>query len=819
MDFCYISVKNASYITKIGNSEKRRDIIMKNIYAILIASILIVSCGGGENRNAAYLEKGDDLFESENYEKAQLEYRNSLQIDPKNATAHFKLANTYEKLKNWQAAVKHYYAVLQLEENHIEARVKLAQIFLLGGLQDKANELIEEALSINEDHPDVYAVRGAIKLQQGEINKAQENASVALKIDEDNALAKSLQVATYIKLGQTDKAISSIKSDIQKNPNNQSNKLLLTKIYINNEDYMSALDAVDSLIQTSPDQLSYRFQKVNILIKLNQLDDAEIEINNMLSDFKDNNDIKLFHIAFIEKYKNSETAVNKLKDYVASDEDNLRLKLALGDWYIKENKVDLAEIQYNNIISNEDHIESLDAYKRLVRIEFKKDNHTQALNYIEKIFEINPRDPDGLLLRGAYALSKKDAASAIADFRSILKDKPNDDNVLRLLAYAYLQDGQVSLAKEAIQQAVNFNNKSIELQLLYAQLLGAEGEGELAQDVLNELIANEKDNIQALKVMYDLQVSEKDWGAALETVELMHHSQPDSALPDYMQGLLFVAKGEQADAEKKFIEALEKEPNAVEPLTALVKFYVRSNQFEKARKYLSNKIQDNPDNAIAYNLLAEVSVQEEQNTKAIQYYEKAIDLQPNWWIPYRGIAAIMISNQNSDDALTILATGIENGADIERLGVDRALLLEKINEYEAAKAQYKEILVAKNDSKVATNNLAMLIVNHSSNDEELEYALNLVEQFATSNDPAYIDTYGWVQHKLGNHNSAIPALEKAVELAPRASELRYHLGMAYASNNEMDKAVEELKTAVESEQKFRGHEEAKAMLYKLTGSS
>ena len=117
--------------------------------ALITAVILLTACGGSEDRKEAYLEKGNAYFEEGNYDKARVEYLNSLQIDPKDVAARYALAQTLEKKQDWRGAAGHYQAIMGLDKQHVDSRVRMAQLYLLSRNADKVFELSNEALEID----------------------------------------------------------------------------------------------------------------------------------------------------------------------------------------------------------------------------------------------------------------------------------------------------------------------------------------------------------------------------------------------------------------------------------------------------------------------------------------------------------------------------------------------------------------------------------------------------------------------------------------------------------------------------------------------
>ena len=108
-----------------------------------------------------------------------------------------------------------------------------------------------------------------------------------------------------------------------------------------------------------------------------------------------------------------------------------------------------------------------------------------------------------------------------------------------------------------------------------------------------------------------------------------------------------------------------------------------------------------------------------------------------------------------------------------------AIGYELMQDYDAAKLAYENVLAKWPNDIVAANNLAMLIADVWPTDKALlDRARVLVEEFRNSNNPALIDTLGWVQVRLGNIDDAAIILKKAVSLQPDNQQAQYHYAAA-----------------------------------------
>jgi Tfp pilus assembly protein PilF len=85
--------------------------MFKKGLAIVILGLLAitaVSCGSKEEKKAKFYNRGMALFEQADYKKANLEFKNALQIDPKFADAYYMLGKVQLEAKELKSAFGYF---------------------------------------------------------------------------------------------------------------------------------------------------------------------------------------------------------------------------------------------------------------------------------------------------------------------------------------------------------------------------------------------------------------------------------------------------------------------------------------------------------------------------------------------------------------------------------------------------------------------------------------------------------------------------------------------------------------------------------------
>src|ERR1700735_1785467 len=97
------------------------------VLTVLALSSLLAACGGAAARKAGYMAKGREFLAAHDFEKARLEFRNALQLDPNDAEASFLAGEANQDLGNLREAAQMFQTAIQANPKHLGARAQLAK--------------------------------------------------------------------------------------------------------------------------------------------------------------------------------------------------------------------------------------------------------------------------------------------------------------------------------------------------------------------------------------------------------------------------------------------------------------------------------------------------------------------------------------------------------------------------------------------------------------------------------------------------------------------------------------------------------------------
>ena len=149
-------------------------------------------------------------------------------------------------------------------------------------------------------------------------------------------------------------------------------------------------------------------------------------------------------------------------------------------------------------------------------------------------------------------------------------------------------------------------------------------------------------------------------------------------------------------------------------------------------------------------------------------------------------AELAIKHRERSAAIDAYRRGLEALPDQRKLLYARALLHEQMDELEAAEKDLRRVVELDPDDADALNALGYTLADRTDRYDE---ALGFIEQALKKkpDEPAIVDSFGWVQFRMGRREEAVKQLSHAFELKPDP-EIAAHLGEALWASGRKDEA-------------------------------
>lgn len=778
------------------------------------SSLLIASSGCSDKSQK--IEEGKQLFSAGFYDKSALAFKEAIELDPKDTEAHYQLAEALTKLGDAQNAANQYLAVLAEDPKNDLARLHLGQLLLSVNQVDNAEKLALELRAHDAKNMNAKILLANVQLVKNNTDNAITELNSVISEQPDNLHANLLLATIQLKSGRVDQGIASLLKISEKHPDDVSALSLLAKIYLQSNAPDKALPLLESIIKVEPKKLEHRKTLMLYLVANKKVDEAEHVLRTATEDLTGDVNAKILLLDFLYEKRSPEVAMAELLPLIDQSPDNADLRFELVKLELAQNHTDKAEQALKEIVDLDK--SSPNAFKAHIQLSklflaTQRINEAKTLN--TQLLESHPKDLESIILRGQLALAEKRINNAITDFRQVLVDQPQNLAVLKLISAAHLQNNDPVLAKENLQKllALTPNDESVAVEL--ANVLLKTGANEQALQLIEAVVKEHPKSKLALQGAFSVYSGQKQWDKAQDFAKRMQSAFPEEGVGYYLSGLAYQAEGKIDASVKAFELALTKQPDAIEPMTQLIKDLISLKQSDKAVTTLTTSLKQQPKNFIFINMLGTVYLNDKKFDDAISAFNKASIIKPDWSMPYHMLAVTFNAQNKKTDAIQALKLGVTHTKNNPELVNDLANMYNSTGEHEKAIATYEEAYKSMPDSLDLLNNLIINLSEFGKDRAALEKADKLSEPLKQLDNSYSRDTLGWLNYKLGNYSKAQDILQKVITAMPDSPASNYHMGMIYYQLKQNDKAIEYLQKAIDKNANFYGLSTAKETLASL----
>jgi tetratricopeptide (TPR) repeat protein len=547
----------------------------------------------------------------------------------------------------------------------------------------------------------------------------------------------------------------------------------------------------------------------------------------------------------LHSQKEYDKAIDECKKSITLDQDNPLALYVIGRIYIDKKDCKKAEEYLMKAIENEPELAS--AHTGLGINYLLQGNIGESFNNYNKALKIDANEHLARMGLATIFIGLKAYDNAIEQYSLVIKKIPTFIGARQNLATLYLQIGRFEDAIEQSNEILNIDSNIALSYLILARSYSYTNNFDEAIINIKKFISLQGSSFEGNYLLGIFQIAKggdiKPSKDALEKARKIDAKQGNIVIAN---ALISHIEGNYNKTETYLKDALDLTPKANHPVINifLTNLYLSQNKHKKSIKSLNkstgfitgfrpenldlktdsdkrqsfshtslaiffhlNRWYDKaisecdaalniyPKNPITWYIKGKSLIEKKDFSQASSQFQMIVESQPDFISPHYELAKLYLIMDEINKALEEYKEIAE--LDLKDASVHLSIgnIYSKQGKNDEAITEYKQVITLAPDSPVGYNELAYHYAENETNlDEGLTFALKASQ--SSPKDASILDTLGWVHLKKGAYEKALENLKSAIELSPNSPTIRYHLGMAYYKSNDLKNALNEFKNSL-----------------------
>ncbi len=436
------------------------------------------------------------------------------------------------------------------------------------------------------------------------------------------------------------------------------------------------------------------------------------------------------------------------------------------------------------------------ARKLAVLSALKAGDKPRAVEHVEALLKTDPAGFEKSFLELASVMQKEGKTGFIAEVLDAVSLKhPDQAMVYFVQAVLAMQMNSSDLAEQKIQQALRTQPNWDKALIFQAQLAVFSGDFNKAKRVLQNASIKYPNDSKFKKLLAQILIKAKSYEEAMQTYQALVRDDPKDNESWFALALVFLQLDKDGQAEDIFetlFDDAQWRPQAA--------FYL--GKIEEKRGHVKKAL-------VWYDTVSEGGAAFDASVSAIsllakdkQFAEASSRLgllsskYPQQKLRILLLQSEMYSQQKQyQKAFDLLTSALVQLPDEKDLLYTRALMAERIGKFEILEADLKKILAKNPDNAEALNALGYTLVDKTNRYAEAERYLKRALEL-TPDEAVIMDSYGWLQFKLGNMPKALNLLQRAY-VKQQENEIAAHLAEVLWMMGKQDEAKIIFREAIE----------------------
>ena len=411
-----------------------------------------------------------------------------------------------------------------------------------------------------------------------------------------------------------------------------------------------------------------------------------------------------------------------------------------------------------------------------------------SAEHLNVLLAVDSAGFEGALLELAGVLQKEGKINAINEALDALSlQHPDTADIYYIQSLLAMQNKDKNLAEAKIQQALKLRPGWDNALIFQAQIAVFSGDLNKAKALLKDAAVKYPDNSKINKMYAQVLIKAENYTDAIEVYQKIISADSKDLESQFAVGLVYLQLDQDQRAEDIFKKLLEQPEWQYQSRFYLGKIEEKQGHPKKALAWF-DKVTDGPfvfDASISAIALLQKDKQYDDASARLSLLQAKF---PKQKLRLILVQAELYSQQKYyEKAFDLLTKALVDFPDQKELLYTRALMAERVNKPEIVEADLKKILAVEPNNVEALNALGYTLLGKSSRyadaEKYLQKALNL-----EPDEAVIIDSYGWLQFKLGNAERALVYLQQAYE-KQQENEIAAHLAEVLWALGKKDEAI------------------------------
>lgn len=768
---------------------------------LLVAALGLAGCDSAEQKAQKHYLSGLALAEAGDVARALIELRNAFTYDP----AHPQARLVYARLARQEGALGEAYAqyqrVIETEPDSVEARHALAEMAILIGDWPEAGRHAAALQRLDPATPGTVLVKAGLDYRTAMLaNDAKAGAAVTavaeamLKTVPDARIAWHIVIDQALRSTTPADALPRLDAALTALPDERAFHQMRLRLLA--EARAVALGpAIEAFVAAFPEDEQARQMMVAWYIDKGDLDAAEAFLRKLAEDPGVAADptatlsARMTLVEFLLQARGPQAGRAELDRLILAETPALayRARRAALDFDLGQKTEGIAAMTAM-IAENAEGPAGVQADLGEVKVTLARmlvatGDLAGAQARIAEVLAEDPIHVAALKLRAGWSIDADRPTEAIADLRRAQAEAPRDAEILMLMGHAHDRDGAHALAGERYAQAVEASGRAPAESVFYARFLLQDGRLDSAAAVLGDALRLAPRNVDILAARADILLRQKNLGGAGQiaaTLRSLGDARADGAAHAIEAESLLLQ--DRVDDTIAYLQDLATSGAGNSGAAArMVQLQVEAGKLDEARVFLDARLAKTPAEPTLRFLRAGVHLLDGEADKAEAVYRDLLAANPAAEPPLRALYGLLQQTDRAAEATALLE---KTAADAPAATLPRLMLAserEAAGDLDGAIALYEALYAEDSSNLIVANNLASLIAGQTDDGARIERAAAIAKRLRGSSEPAFQDTYGWLEYRRGNFLEALRALEPAARNLPGDPRVLAHLGLTYVA--------------------------------------